>query len=268
MTRRVPFSKNRESIYDFLTRAKRFHATVTSVHEIDVTDLCAHLDARRAAGERASFLAHFVRATGLVMTRYPRLNHHLFHGVFRKQEIDFEEIICTLVVIRKHDRELVLLPVNIDRPHERSVEDIDELITHYRKAPLPELPQFRAYQKMKKMPRPAMRLFSYLCRSNPTFYRKFFGTYGISPLLSENDDGIVEGTLGVPTMAYANTCAAFFPATIGDHAKVIDGQIVARKLLTFMMALDHYLADGADGFMAVRYLDKLLSDPARLALRS
>jgi hypothetical protein len=264
MTRRVPFSKNRETIYDFLSRARRFHATVTSVHEIDVTRLSEHLEARRAAGDSVSFLAHFVRATGLVMARYPRLNHHLFHGLLRKQEVDFEEIVCTLVVIRKHERELVLLPVNIERPHERSVDDLHAFIAHHRKAPLAELPQFRGLQQMKKLPRPAMRLFSYLCRSNPTVYRKFFGTYGISPLLSENDEGVVEGTLGVPTMAYANTCAAFIPATIGDHARVVDGQVVPRKLLTFMFAVDHYLVDGADGFMAVRYLDKLLSDPARL----
>jgi hypothetical protein len=268
MTRRVPFTKNRETIYEFLSRAKRFHATSTSINEIDVTALCAHLDERRAAGNPATFLAHFVRATGLMMKRYPRLNHHLFHTPLGKREIDFEEIVCTLVLTRKHERELILLPVNIEAPHDRSVDDIDRFISHHRKAPLEELPQFRGFQQMKKMPRPALRLFSYLCRSNPTFYRKFFGTYGISPMLSEGDDGVFEGSRGVPTMAYANTCTAFIPATVADHARVVDGKIVARRIFTLMVAVDHYLADGADGYMAMRYLDKLMSDPARLALRS
>ena len=264
MAKRVPFSKNRETIYDFLARAKRFHATCTSVHEIDVTDLLERTAARGADGKPPGFLAHLVRATGLVMARYPRLNHHLFHGPLGKYEVDFEEIVCTLIVLRKHERELVLLPVNIARPHERSVDDLADEIHQLRKAPLESLPQFQGIQKMKRLPRPAMHLFSYLCRSNHRFYRKFFGTYGISPLLVENDDGVVEGRPGTPTSVYTNTCTAFLPATVGDAVVVVDGQPMTRKMLTMMLAIDHYLADGHDGFMAIRYLDKLLGDPSRL----
>lgn len=266
MARIVPFTKNRDTIYDFLTRAKRFHATATSVNEIDVTALVAALARRREVGPRVSFLCALVKATGLLMQRYPRLNHHLFHGVLRKYEVDFEEIVCTLIVLRKYQRELVILPVNIQAPHERALDDIEAEIRHHRTAPLAELPQFRGLQQMKKLPRPAMRAFSYLCRSNHRFYRKFFGTYGISPLLVENDDGVIEDRPGFPTTTWANTCAAFIPAGVADHPRVIDGEIAVRKMLTMMIALDHYLVDGHDGFMALRYLSKLLGDPERLGL--
>jgi hypothetical protein len=266
MTRTVPFSRNRDTIYDFLSRAKRFHCTITSLHEIDVTELSVSLARCRAAGRPVSFLAAFVKATGMTIARYPRLNHHLFHGLWRKVVVDFEEIVCTLIVLRKDAGELSLLPVNIDRPHERSVEDITDLIAHHRRSPLESLPQFQGIQKMKKLPRPAMHVFSFLCRSNPRFYRKFFGTYGVSPLLMEDDDGVIEGRPGAPTGAFANTCTAFIPAAVADHPRVVDGAVVVRKMLTTLMALDHYLVDGHDGFLAVRHLDKLLGEPARLGL--
>jgi pyruvate/2-oxoglutarate dehydrogenase complex dihydrolipoamide acyltransferase (E2) component len=266
MARTTRFSKNRETIYDFLTRAKRYHATSTSIHELDVTELMARLDRRRAAGRPVGFLATFVKATAMVLARYPRLNRHLFHGPLGKYEVEFDQIVCTLIVLRKHQRELILLPLNIEAPDQLSIDEIDAQIRHHRKAPLDELASFRGIQQLKKLPRPALRLWSYLCRSNHRVYRKFFGTYGVSPLLVENDDGLVENQPGCPTSAFANTCVAFFPATVSDQARVVDGDIAIRKILTLMFAVDHYLVDGHDGFMAIRYLAKLVEEPDRLGL--
>lgn len=266
MTRVVPFSKNRETIFDFLARARRFHATVTSVHEIDVTELMAALARRRAEGRPLSLLAVLVKATALVVERYPRLNHHLFHGPLGKYEVDFEEICCTVIVLRKREGELVLLPVNVEHPERRSVDDIEALLATHRHQPLETLPGFRGLERLQRLPRPALRLFSYLCRSRHRFYRRYFGTYGISPLLRENDDGVIEGRPGIPTTTFANTACAFIPASVADHPRVVDGTIVARKMLTTLMALDHYLVDGHDGFLAVRHLERLLADPARLGI--
>jgi hypothetical protein len=111
-----------------------------------------------------------------------------------------------------------------------------------------------------------MRAFSYKCRSDHRFYRKFFGTYGLSPLLAEGERGVVEHSLGVPTHSVANTCTAFFPAAIADQPRVVDGQVVPRKVMSMMVAIDHYLVDGFDGFRAVHYLSHLLQRPDRLGL--
>jgi hypothetical protein len=121
-------------------------------------------------------------------------------------------------------------------------------------------------QRLKKLPRPALRAFSFLCRSHHGFYRRHFGTYGVSPLLQENEAGVIDSGIGVPTSIHANTCAAFLPASVADQPRVVAGEIVVRKVLTLLLALDHFLVDGHDGFLAVRHLEKLLAEPARLGL--
>jgi len=202
------------------------------------------------------------------MERYPRLNQHLFHGPLGKHIVDFEEIVCTLVLLRGHGRELVALPVNIEAPHEHSLEEIHAIIAHHRDAPLDQLPQLVHLRRIEKLPRPAMRLLGYLCRASHRVYRTFFGTYGVSPLLMESDDGVVESRPGAPTFALADTSTTFWPASIADHPRVVDGQIVPRKVLTMMLALDHYLVDGHDGFEGIRYLEQILGDPSRLELHA
>jgi pyruvate/2-oxoglutarate dehydrogenase complex dihydrolipoamide acyltransferase (E2) component len=266
MPRVTRLTKNRETIYDFLARAKRFHATATSVHELDVTALLEAVAARRAAGDPASFLAAFVKATGMVLARYPRLNRHLFHALGTKYEVAWDEIVCTLVVLRKDAGELILLPANLARPDARSVAEIEGEIRRLRRTPLAELEEFQGMQRLKRLPRAAMRGFSYLCRSHHGFYRRFFGTYGVSPLLQENDGGVIDSGIGVPTSVNANTCVVFLPASVADRPRVVDGQVVPRKVLTMMLGLDHFLVDGHDGFLAVRFLEKLLAEPARLGL--
>lgn len=267
MPRIVPYTKNRDAIYDLLSRAKRFHCTSTSIHELDVTALLDALARRRATGRRISFVAALVKATSLTLARHPRLNHHLFHGPLRKYEVDFEQIACNLIMLRRAESgEKILLPVIIDDSDAKSVDDIQDVIDYHQRTPLAELPQIQGIEKMKKLPRIAMRAFSYMCRADHRFYRKFFGTYGLSPLLVETEDGVVEGKLGVPGHSVANTCTAFFPAGVSDEPRVIDGQLATRKVLSMMLAVDHYLVDGHDGLLAVRDLAGLLASPSALGV--
>src|SRR5690606_32360844 len=77
--KKVPYSKNREAIHDLLTRAKRYHCNSHSVHELDAEPLLSALRLRREAGRPVRFHAYLVKATSLLMKRFPRLNHHLFH---------------------------------------------------------------------------------------------------------------------------------------------------------------------------------------------
>ncbi len=263
----VPFSKNREAIYDLLTRAKRFHATTSVLLEPDVTDLFGVLAARRAAGRPVSLLACLVKATSLLLAEHRRLNHHLFHGLFVKYVVDFERVACNLVMLRTAESgERILLPVVIERSDELSLEEIQAVITHHLRTPLGELPQIQAVERLKRLPRFVLKLFSYKCRSDHRFYRRFFGTYGLSPLFAEDENGVREGQPGVPTHSISNTCSAFFPAGVSDKPVVIGGQVVVRKKLALMFSADHFLVDGHDILLAALALERLLADPTRLGL--
>ncbi|MEC9071228.1 MAG: 2-oxo acid dehydrogenase subunit E2 [Myxococcota bacterium] len=247
-----PLSNNRFFLYEHLTRAKRFHCSVSGVYQYDVTDLLVELNRQKAEGRAISFVSLLVKATALVLERHPRMNRHLFHGLFRKFEVDFGTISCTLIVHRfGPDGEDILFPVIIDRPHERTMDDIYDEIRHFKKAPLNEIPQIGAFERIKKMPRFMIRWFSYKARSDPRFYMKYFGTYGLSSML-------IEGWGPQAGHGVASVGSGFQPGVMKDTPVVVDGEIVIRKMLTLGILVDHYLLDGADAARAMMEMRGLL----------
>jgi hypothetical protein len=257
--KRLGYSKNREAIYGLLTRAKRYHASMTASLDMEVGALCEAIAAARAAGREVGFLACLVKATSIVMRKHPRLNHHLFHGTFGgKTEVDFEEVSCNLVMLREaDDGEKILLPLVLRRSDEMAVDAIHAEIRRHRERPLAELPAFQAVERVKKLPRLALRLFSWKCRSDPAFYLKYFGTYGLSPLILEDAAGQPrESVLGTGGHSVFNTGCAFFPFAVGDRG--------GQKTMSVTIGVDHYLVDGHDMFAGAHTLRLLLARPARL----
>lgn len=258
--RRLPLTKNREVIYDLLTRAKRFHCPVSGTWELDAGPLAAARAAARAQGRAIGLAAPLVKATALVLERHPRLNRHLFHGLFRRFEVDFEAIRCTLILLREGpDGERMLFPLNVDQPERRSVDEIQALIDHHKRAPLAELPQVQAIQRLKRMPRPLLRWFSWKARSDPAFYLRYFGTYGVS-CVGSSPTGPIAGH------AVANTGSAFFVGPVREAPRVVDGRVSIGLTLSISLVVDHYLLDGNDMVAAMDTLRALLLEPTRLGL--
>jgi pyruvate/2-oxoglutarate dehydrogenase complex dihydrolipoamide acyltransferase (E2) component len=267
MTKLVPRSANRDAIYDLLTRAKRYHATLTNTLDLDVGPLYAALERARAAGRVVGFIPSLVKATSLLMVKYPRLNHHLFHGLFRRYEVDFEEVSANLVLMRKGEGdEKILLPLVLRHSDRMTVDEITTTIVHHMTAPLESLEQFAAIQRVKKLPRLALRWFSYKCRSDHRHYLKYFGTYGFSPLLHEDVRGVAESNLGVSGHSIANTASVFFPFSVRDKPIAVAGRVELQKTLAIIIGIDHFVVDGYDAVLAGLYLQKLLAEPALLGL--
>jgi len=258
--REVPFTRNREFIYDLLTRAKRYHCSVSGGFDFEVDALLASIAASRAAGRPASLVSALVRATSLLLEQFPRLNHHLFHGLLRKREVAFDEVSCNLVLMRKGEgRERILLPLVIRRSNERSVEDVQRAIDHHKRAPLDALPEVAAIRRLERLPRLALTWFSYKARSDPAFYLRHFGTFGLSSLVTRGWGGTCASTL-------ANTASAFLPGTLADRALVEEGRVVVRKVLSVLFVGDHFLIDGNEMLLAMKHLRRLLREPALLGL--
>lgn len=257
----VPFTKNREFIYDLLTRAKRFHCSVNGGFEFDVTDLLAAISRARGAGKKVSLVACLVRATSLLLEKFPRLNHHLFTSLFgRKTEVAFDEVTCTLVLMRKaEERERLLFPVLLRDSNRLSVEDVQAIIQHHKQAPLDTLPQVAAIRRLERLPRLALKWFSYKARSDWRFYLKHFGTYGLSSLITRGWGGTSAATL-------ANTASAFLPGTLAERPVVRDGKVEVRQILGMLVVIDHYIVDGNEVLIAMKYLKRLLEQPGMLGL--
>lgn len=260
MAKVVPFTKHREVVYDLLTRAKRFHCPVTSCWDVEVSALEAARRRLLVNGRPVGLTACLVRATALTLAAHPRLNHHLFHGLLGKYEVDFEQIRCNLVVTRRTPAgEDVVLPLVIDRTDEVPVAKVQELIDHHRTAPLETLPQFAAIERLKRLPRLALKYFSWRVRSDHRFYARYFGTYGLSAMPAR---GITAHALST----VANTGAAFLCGGVQARPVVKGGQLGVGQVLGVAIVADHYLVDGLEVADAMRTLVKLLSRPEKLGL--
>ena len=252
----IPFTKNRSLIYDMLTRSKRFHCSVSGNYEFDITDTLQRIEEKKQAGKDVGLTALLVHATSQILEQFPRLNHHLFHDFLgRKKEVAFDHISCTLIVQRTNEKgEDILIPLLLRNSNKMSIAEIHQSIRHHKKSPLNELPQAASLEKLKKTPLWALKYFSYKARSDPKFYERRFGTYGLSSLTAH-------GWGGIAGSAVANVASAFFPATIQERPKVIEGEVKARTVLTMGIVADHYIVDGMDIVRAMDVLRSLIEEP-------
>lgn len=254
----VPFSPNREFISDQLSRAKRFHCAVNLVYEFDLTETLPALEEAKRSGREVGLIALLVKATGLLMEKHPRLNRHVFHRRFRRFEVAFDHVSCTLVVGREGPAgEPLLFPVLIRDTHRLSITDIHRLIRHHKEQELSQLPQMAGFRRVQRMSWLARKYFSYKARSDPRFYEKYFGTYGLSSNLRHGWGPVAGGVV-------ANTAVAFLPAALRDVPRVVEGEIRVRRILTMAVTMDHYLLDGAEMAAAMDDLREMLESPALL----
>ena len=93
-----PLSKNRQVIFDLLNRAKNDHASVTGVYHWDVTDTLARIERERERGRDVGFAAYTLKATSLIIQKYPKLNRRLFHRWYGLREVSWDEISCNLII--------------------------------------------------------------------------------------------------------------------------------------------------------------------------
>lgn len=260
MDRVIPISKNRTVIIDLLTRAKRFHCPVTTAWQFEAEALERARKKVEVNGRPLSMTACIVKATSQLLRIHPRFNHHIFTGMFRRYEVAFDRVCCTLIVRRRdQDGEHVLFPLMLERSDEISIEEIQEIIDHHKNGKIEDLPQFQTMERVKKMPRLALSWFSYKARSDYRFYRRYFGTYGISEMAVGSF-----GPRGGHTIA--NTAAAFVVGPLFDTPEVEDGKIVMRKMQGITLIADHFVLDGVDILTGMNTLGRLLKNPAKLGL--
>jgi hypothetical protein len=264
----IPFSKNRELIYGLLTRSKKFHAPITVVTRMDVTNLLAAIDRENAEGRPVSLLSYMVKATSLLLEKHPRLNNHLFHGILRKYQVEFDEISCNLVILRRGPaNERILLPAVLRNSNQRTLAEIDKEIRRFRSTPLAELPEVEAIQRAKQMPLLAMKYFSFKCRSDVDFYKRYFGTYGLSSLLQERGHGRIRLSpqYSFLSQIYANTACAFLPLGVGEEPLAVGGEVRVRTVMMMTTVFDHHIVDGHDGLYALEELTEMVESARLLA---
>lgn len=252
-----PFTAHRRVVHDLLQRARDDHATVSGCFEWDFTDTRAALQARRAEKRTVSLAAYMVKATALTLRRHPSLNARLFSGIRGKRIVRWDQVSCNLLMARRGlDGEMTVFPLVIRDADTLTVEEIDGEIDAVRDAKAKDLPQLQALVKLETTPRPLVMLHQHLLRTNPSYFIERYGTYALSVLAHEG--------LGGVSMTPISPSTTFYPGAQQDKPVVRSGEIVIRRMMTFGMAVDHFVVDGMEVMRGARKLKRLVEEPHRV----
>jgi pyruvate/2-oxoglutarate dehydrogenase complex dihydrolipoamide acyltransferase (E2) component len=252
-----PMPTSRMVIYDLLQRTRRYHCPIGAVYEWDFTDTLARLDALKEKGSRVGLAAMVTKATATVIAEHPRLNQRLFYGLTGPRLVAFDEISCNLVILRKgRDDRDIIFPLVLRHVDRCSVEEIAEEIHRHKTMPLGDVPQLRQMSALKRVPRPLLKAHDFKVRTDPGYFIKRFGTYGLSAM-THRDSGLIGGQAIAPS-------TTFYPTNIQDRPMVKDGEIVIRTTLLFGVMVDHYVADGMETIRACQRLKQLIEEPEHI----
>ncbi|WP_396611211.1 dihydrolipoamide acetyltransferase family protein [Haloferax sp. S1W] len=227
---RVPFKGVRKAIADQMQRSKYTAPHVTHHDEVDVTELVELREQLKpVAADRDTKLTYMpfvMKAVIAALKDFPYMNSQL--------DEENEEIVLrdeyNIGVAAATDAGL-MVPVVHEADRKGMLDIADEMNELVEKA------------RNRKISPSEMR----------------GGTFTITNI------GGIGGEYATPIINYPEVAILALGA-IKDKPRVIDGEIVPRKVLTLSLSFDHRIVDGAQGARFTNRVKELLEDPKLLVL--
>ncbi|WP_148413924.1 dihydrolipoamide acetyltransferase family protein [Haloferax sp. KTX1] len=227
---RVPYKGVRKAIGDQMQRSKYTAPHVTHHDEVDVTELVELREQLKPVaedrGSRLTYMPFVMKAVVAALKDFPYLNSQL--------DEENEEIVLrdeyNIGVAAATDAGL-LVPVVRDADRKGMLELADEMNEKVEKA------------RNRKIAPEEMR----------------GGTFTITNV------GGIGGEYATPIVNYPEVAILALGA-IKDKPRVVDGEVVPRKVLTLSLSFDHRVVDGAQGARFTNRVKELLEDPKLLVL--
>ncbi|RDZ42653.1 branched-chain alpha-keto acid dehydrogenase subunit E2 [Haloferax sp. Atlit-19N] len=227
---RVPYKGVRKAIGDQMQRSKYTAPHVTHHDEVDVTELVELREQLKPVaeerGSRLTYMPFVMKAVIAALKDFPYLNSQL--------DEENEEIVLrdeyNIGVAAATDAGL-LVPVVHDADRKGMLELADEMNEKVEKA------------RNRKISPGEMR----------------GGTFTITNI------GGIGGEYATPIINYPEVAILALGA-IKDKPRVVDGEVVPRKVLTLSLSFDHRIVDGAQGARFTNRVKELLEDPKLLVL--
>ncbi|AKU08930.1 2-oxo acid dehydrogenase subunit E2 [Haloferax gibbonsii] len=227
---RVPYKGVRKAIGDQMQRSKYTAPHVTHHDEVDVTELVELRERLKPVaeerGSRLTYMPFVMKAVIAALKDFPYLNSQL--------DEENEEIVLrdeyNIGVAAATDAGL-LVPVVHDADRKGMLELADEMNEKVEKA------------RNRKISPGEMR----------------GGTFTITNI------GGIGGEYATPIVNYPEVAILALGA-IKDKPRVVDGEVVPRKVLTLSLSFDHRIVDGAQGARFTNRVKELLEDPKLLVL--
>jgi hypothetical protein len=187
--------------------------------------------ARAAASPKPSWCSIFTKALAIVAAERPELRRaylrfpwpHLFEAYTN---------VASIAVERKYYDEDAVFFGRIDRPEERSLQELDEKIRHLKNAPLESVGSFKQSILVSKIPWPLRRMIWWLGLNLAGKFRcQRLGTFGVSSYSGLGANSLHPLTPVTITLNYGpvGPDGEVDVRLIYDH-RVMDGATIARAL--------------------------------------
>jgi hypothetical protein len=197
--------------------------------------------ARNARNPRPTWTALFAKAFAMVSARTPALRTAYLKFPW-PHYYEHTSTVATLNIDRQLADERIVLCVPVRRPENRSLEEIDAIIRHYKQEPVENIKSYRRAVRLSKLPWPLRQLAWWASLNVLGRIRcHTFGTFGITTIASAGS--------GVTQLIPLLSSTLFY------------GLFDAAGNLDMRMALDHRVLDGMAAATALADMEASLLGP-------
>jgi hypothetical protein len=233
--RMVSVSPSRRLVVDLMHFSRKVPC-VTMERRMNLGRL---VDARRACEPRPSWTALFVKASALVARQIPEMRQSYLPFPW-PHFYEHHKNIATVPVERQWGDEKVVLLARVRSPENRSLGEIDAILSSYKDGPLEQIASFRRDLRVAMLPGPLRRFVMWTA------------LYGLGSLRSHN-----YGTFSVASVAAHGAgmlhIVPFLTSTL--HFGLLDD----NGCLDMRLTIDHRVLDGAAAARALVAMESVLA---------
>ena len=212
---------NARRLVDDVIRVANGMPLASLVRELELQGLC---ELRRKVRPRISWNVLMMKAYGIVSAQMPELRRS-YVALPRPHFYEHHKTVCMLTMSREYQGEQRLFFARFGQPEEHSLVQLQERFDFLRKAPIEQIPQFKAQLRFAAAPWPIRRSIWWgMSHLWPAKRASHMGTFGMS--LSGHKD------------SYGTQLLSPCTTSIGVDARPRKG--ISKLLLTF----DHRVLDG------------------------
>jgi hypothetical protein len=242
--RAIKLSASRRLVGDLM----RFSIGVPRVTVQRQMNLRALLDARTAVQpSRPSWTALFLKGYALLSLATPELRR-AYVKFPRPQLYEYPGSVASIAHEREYDGERIVLLSTIKEPEQRSITELEALISAARSRPVMEIKEFRRSLKLARAPGPVRWLLMWLGLNLGRRRARYFGTFQLSVYSGLGAESLNPLT-PLTTLFNYGPIGADGSVTVRIHYdhRVMDGANVARALERFEAILNGEVANEVKG---------------------
>lgn len=237
---KIPVYRNivLELLEIFGKRARTAHLFV----DIDMSQVQASRHFHEKHGQHLTLTAYLLKAISLAQLNFP-ISRTQYLNAFT--QITFDEVAAGFTVEREVDGEMTVFFGEIEKPTEKSLEEIGEILHSYSHDELSSLARLQEQMQFARLPALAREAILNLGIIFPSLrLRCQKATFGLSSL----------GALGINIACGPSVCTSVFGVgKVEERAVVCGNEVKIRSFMTLALSYDQKVMDGGQ---AAAFLNK------------